>query len=398
MLKSRIRAAPEGLLACVLLAFLATAGLFYVNIMPALVAGLIDGLGFSKRQAGFVGSANVYGAACGALVAVFLVRRFPWRRTEVVALGLLLLLDLVSTQVTTAGPLIALRFLHGVVGGISVGIGLAVMARTRVPDRAFGMLLTVQYGAGGLGVMFLPRLAHQFGPQVLFLSLAAFTLVTLLMLPFLDAYPPRERMPTAAGAPATVKRVPLLLTLIAVFLFQASNMGLSAFIIPLGRHYGLENNFISNTLGLASWIGVLGSIAVIWMAGRYGRSVPVAAALVATLAGIAAFLRSDVGWLFVAANAATAITWSFVIPYFFGMCADFDPAGRSATLAGFFSKMGLASGPAAAALLLGETNYGLLVTVSLVGIALCGFAVLGPARQLDGARRRGLSPRGNGRS
>lgn len=384
------RAAPEGLLASVLLAFLATAGLFYVNIMPALVAGLIDGLGFTNRQAGLVGSANVYGAACGALVAVFLVRRVPWRRAEVMALVMLLLLDLASTQVTTAGPLTALRFLHGVVGGVSVGIGLAVMARTRVPDRAFGMLLTVQYGAGGLGVMFLPRLAHQFGPQVLFLALAAFTLITLLMLPFLAEYPPRERVAAVDGASAAVKRAPLLLTLIAVFLFQASNMGLSAFIIPLGRHYGLEDTFISNTLGFANWVGVLGSIAVIWMAGRYGRALPVAAALVVTLVGIAAFLRSDAGWVFIAANAVTAVTWSFLIPYFFGMCADFDPAGRSATLAGFFSKMGLASGPAAAALLLGEANYGLLITLSLVGIALCGVAVLGPARRLDGVRVGGV--------
>jgi hypothetical protein len=101
------KAAPEGLLACALLALLATAGLFYVNIMPALVAGLIDGPGFSKREAGFVGSANVYGAACGALVAVFLVRRLPWRRDELVALLLLLTIDLISTQVTNANPLIA---------------------------------------------------------------------------------------------------------------------------------------------------------------------------------------------------------------------------------------------------------------------------------------------------
>ena len=287
---------------------------------------------------------------------------------------------------TSALPLIGLRFVHGVIGGVSVGIGLAVMARTRIPDRAFGMLLTVQYGAGGLGVMFLPRLAQQFGPQVLFLALAAFTLVTLMMLPFLAEYPPKALAPSLDPTPGTTKRAPLLLTLIAVFLFQASNMGLSAFIIPLGRHYGLEDNFISNTLGFASWIGVLGSMAVIWMAGRRGRAQPVAVALVVTLAGIAAFLRSDAGWLFIAANAVTAITWSFLIPYFFGMCADFDPAGRSATLAGFFSKMGLASGPAVAALMLGEDNYTLLVTVSLCGIALCAAAVLGPARRLD--RRR----------
>ena len=380
------RAAPEGLLACVLLAFLATAGLFYVNIMPALVAGLIDGLGFTNRQAGFVGSANVYGAACGALIAVFLVRRLPWRKVEVAALSLLLLLDLVSTQVTTPGALIALRFTHGIVGGISVGVGLAVIARTRVPDRAFGMLLTVQYGAGGLGVMFLPRLAHQFGPQVLFLALAGFTLTTLAMLAFLDDYPPRAKPMPVAGAPSGARRTPLIRTLVAVFLFQASNMGLNAFIIPLARHYGLEDAFISNTLGIASWVGALGSIAVIWMAGRFRRALPIVVVLATTLVATAAFLRSDFAWVFVAANAVTAVAWSFLIPYFFGMCADFDPAGQSATLAGFFSKMGLASGPAIAALILGQDNYPLLVVVSLAGLGLCGLTVLGPARLLDAGR------------
>ena len=382
------RAAPDGLLACVLLAFLATAGLFYVNIMPALVAGLIDGLGFTNRQAGFVGSANVYGAACGALVAVFLVRRLPWRKVEVVALLMLLSLDLISTQVTSAGPLIALRFVHGVVGGTSVGVGLGVMARTAIPDRAFGMLLTVQYGAGGLGIMFLPGLAHQFGPKVLFLALAAFTAITLIMLPFLAAYPPREQAATPARAAGRVQRGPLIRTLVAVFLFQASNMGLSAFIIPLARHYGLADPFISRTIGVANWIGVLGSLAVIWMAGRINRTVPIVGVLLLSIVGTAAFLRSDIGLVFITANIATAIAWSFLIPYFFGMCADFDPAGQSATLAGFFSKMGLASGPAAAAFLLGQDNYALLIGVSLIGLVLCGLAVTAPARLLDSGRTR----------
>jgi Na+/melibiose symporter-like transporter len=278
-----------------------------------------------------------------------------------------------------------------VVGGISVGIGLAVIARTRIPDRAFGMLLTVQYGAGGLGLMFLPRLAHQFGPQVLFLALATFTSITLLMLPFLAEYPPRERAPALVGAPAAVRRAPLLKTLVAVFLFQASNMGLSAFIFPLARHYGLGDAFISNTLGVANWIGALGSIAVIWLAGRQGRAAPIFIVLVATILGTAAFLHSELAFVFIAANAVTAIAWSFLIPYFFGMCSDFDPAGQSATLAGFFSKLGLASGPAAAALLLGQDNYGLLVIVSVAGLLLCGLAVSGPARLLDAGRSAALN-------
>ncbi len=374
-----------------LLAFLATAGLFYVNIMPALVAGLIDGLGFTNRQAGFVGSANVYGAACGALVAVFLVRRLPWRRVEVVALTLLLVIDLISTQITSATPLIGLRFVHGIVGGISVGTGLAVMARTAIPDRAFGMLLTVQYGAGGLGIMLLPGLAHRFGPKVLFLALAGFTLITMAMLPFLAEYPPRATKNSAETdaadrAAASVRRWPLLKTLVAVFLFQAANMGLSAFIIPLARHYGLADTFISTTIGVANWIGALGSIAVIWLAGRYSRALPIVIVMLLSIAGTAAFIVSNLQLVFIAANVVTAIAWSFLIPYFFGMCAEFDPAGQTATVAGFFSKMGLASGPALAALLLGQDNYALLILVSTVGLILCGLAVFGPARQLDRAR------------
>ena len=381
-------AAPDGLVACVLLAFLATAGLFYVNIMPALVAGLIDGLGFSNREAGFVGSANVYGAACGALVAVFLVRRLPWRPMQVVLLVLLLSLDLVSTLVKTAEPLIALRFLHGVVGGTSVGTGLAVMARTAIPDRAFGMLLAVQYGAGGLGIMFLPGLARSHGPEVLFLALASFTAVTLAMLPFLAEYPPRSAAAASAQSAAWLKRLPLVRTLVAIFLFQAANMALSAFVIPLGRHYGLDDGFISRTIGVANWIGVIGAVAVIWMAGRFNRTAPVAWVLALSFAGVVAFLLSGMPAVFIAANVVTAIAWSFVIPYLFGMCADFDAAGQSATLAGFFSKMGLATGPAAAALLLGQDNYALLIGVSAAGLAACLLAALGPARLLDAGRIR----------
>ena len=89
-------AAPNGLIAAVLLAFLATAGLFYVNIMAAIVDGLVAGLGLTESQAGTVGSVNIYGAAAGALVAVFLVRRMPWKTMALVCLVILIAIDLVS--------------------------------------------------------------------------------------------------------------------------------------------------------------------------------------------------------------------------------------------------------------------------------------------------------------
>ncbi len=224
-------APPDSLIAAVLLAFLATAGLFYVNIMPALVSGLVDGLGFSQRNAGLVGSANVYGAALGALIAVFLVKRIAWRPTAFMALIAMIAVDLVSTFMKTPEWLIGARFCHGIIGGLLVGIGFAVIARTRVPDRSFGMLLVVQYGLGGLGVLVLPRLVPLYGTPVLFLALSAFSLVTLAILPFLADYPKREApapKKAGAGGRSATRWLLLALALIAVFLFQAGNMALSA--------------------------------------------------------------------------------------------------------------------------------------------------------------------------
>ena len=86
-------------------------------------------------------------------------------------------------------PLLAMRFAHGFVGGMLVGIGFSIIARTTQADRTFGYLLLVQFGLGGLGLMLLPPLVPQFGTGVLFVALILFSLATLSMVPFLTDYP-----------------------------------------------------------------------------------------------------------------------------------------------------------------------------------------------------------------
>lgn len=386
-------ASPDGLAAAVLLSFLATAGLFYVNIMAALVSGLIDGLHISEKQAGFVASANVYGAALGALISVFFVKRVPWRPVAVVLLVLLMTLDMTSTLIRSAPVLIALRFVHGSVGGMLVGTGFSVIARTRMPDRTFGMLLVVQFGMGGLGVMFLPRLVPVFGTSVLFLTLAAFSLSTLAMVPFLADYPaPKAGPATPAGAPTGVVWLPLGLALLAVVLFQAGNMALAAYMIELGRFYGLKTGFISTTLGIAGWIGALGSLAVVVIGTRYGRFRPLLAALAATVLGNALFHFSAQPGVYALANAGTAMTWSFAISYLLGMCAAFDPGGQTAALGGFFSKVGLATGPLCAGIVLEGAHFGRLIDIAVTALALAAAAALIPAARLDHAARLQTAP------
>ena len=375
----------DSLLASVLLSFLATAGLFYVNIMAALVDGLISGAGLTPKQAGLVASANVYGAAVGALVAVFIIRRLPWRPTALSVLCGLIVVDLISTLIKAPDLLIGLRFFHGLIGGLLIGVAFAVIARTKTPDRTFGMLLVVQFGLGGLGLMVLPRLVPVFGHGVLFLSLAAFSAVTLAMTPFLGVYAPRPA-PSPLAAKAVTRWVPLILAFAAIFLFQAANMGLAAYILGLGKSAGLGLGLITSTLGAANWIGAVGSMLVVAIGVRFGRFWPLMAGLALTLGGTWAFHFSGLPWIFLISNIGTAVTWAFVSPSLLGMCAAFDTVGQMAALGGFFSKMGLASGPALAAFVAAGGRYDGLINLAVAGLLLSGLASIAPALALDRQR------------
>lgn len=375
---------PNSMAARVFLAFLATSGMFYVNILPALVDGLITALGFSNQQAGAVASANIYGAAAGAFLIVFLVKYLNWQWTALAFLLALISIDLASIFISTPQAMMALRSLDGFIGGMLVGLAYAVFSRTQHPDKTFGVLLFVQFGLGGLGVMMLPGLVGQFGTQALFLALVAFSSAALLMLPFLPAYPVNATEAAARKAlHGKIKVFPLVLTLIAIFLFQASNNALYAYVIGLGKFFGQEGAIVTTTLGVAAWLGLVGAGLVVLFSDRYGYQKVLWAGMTVTIVGNAALLYSGIDWMWIVANCLVGITWAFTIAYLLGLVSRFDTAGQMAALGGFASKVGLASGPALAAAFLGEDNYVTIIWAAVFGLVLCLLFVLYPARVQD---------------
>ncbi len=387
-----MKAKPDGEIARILLAFLATAGIFYINIMPAIVDGLKEGLAFTNKEAGLVASANTYGAAIGAFMVVFLVKNINWRKASYTLLVALISIDLMCMFLTSANTMIAVRTLYGLCGGALVGIGFSVMSRTSEVSRSFGYLLTIQFGLGGVGIIYLPELVPVFGTKALFLSLAAFGLVTLCMVPFLSEYPAGEQ--SDRKLTGIIPNGPAAFALIATFLFQAANMAIYAYSIGIGKFAGLEPSFVTTSLGVSAWIAIGGSVLVIVMSTRLGRLRPVSLAIIITAVATWALHYSSVNpdsWfssVFWLANVAIAITWAFTISYLLSMCAEFDKTGQMAALGGFASKMGLASGPFVAAYIVGENNYAIVITAATVGLIACLFAAMPPSKVLDTADGR----------
>jgi predicted MFS family arabinose efflux permease len=172
-----------------------------------------------------------------------------------------------------------------------------------------------------------------------------------------------------------------------MFLFQTANMAIAAYAIELGRHFGLSQAVIGPSLGIASWAGILGAVLVMVLAGKFGRVWPLIGVYLATMAGTWAYFGSEQASIYFIANMVTSITWSFAIPYIYGMSAEFDTAGQMTALAGFFSKLGLATGPAVGAFILAGNDYALLINAAVAGILLSGLAALLPAILSDRTKR-----------
>jgi predicted MFS family arabinose efflux permease len=203
-------------------------------------------------------------------------------------------------------------------------------------------------------------------------------------LPWLPSYLIPKVDPKAA-LPAPVRRRPLLFNLLAIFLFQAANMGLFAYVIGLGRAEGLSMEFMSPALASASWVALLGSFLVILIGTRFGRTRPLLFAILLTAICSWLLIYSEYKMVYLLANVLIGVTWAFVLPYLFGICSELDKAGQLAALGGFASKMGLASGPMVAALFLTNDNYELVIYIAAFALVVATFLAYLPAKLLDKA-------------
>ena len=361
--------------AAILYSIIATAGLFYVNLGGAFLSAFVDGLGVERDVAGYIVSANKYGAAFGALLATFFVKKLEWRSVLRILFVCLIVVDLISTQIKNPDTLILLRFLHGTIGGLSVGFGLSIIARTYNPDKIFGMLLVVQYSFGSIGIYAVPRMVETFGNGAVFGALIIFTIMAISILPFVPNVAKSDNKVSSSNIFNISIGKFLFLALVSLFLFQAANMGVADYAFELGKDIGLENNKISNILTIANIISISGGALVYLIGTKYGRTLPLIIGI--STSAIFTFLLhySDNVSIYFIANTFTGIAWGFTIPYILGLCATFDIHGQMAALAGFISKMGLATGPLIGSLFIINSGINFIINIAVVSLCISLIAV-----------------------
>ncbi len=351
---------------------------------PVIVSGLTVASNGDSEFAGYVFAANMYGTALGGFLVSFFVVRLNWRRWSVVLLCLLIATDFLSAVADGDFALYALRFVHGAAGGALIGIGMSVIARVRNPEITFSLLLFVQLSLGGAGIALLMPLVAATGVHVVWFSLIGFSVLALVLIPLLPDYPvqPARRESGTEGAFHRAPWLIIALTLLAIFLFQTGEMSAFAYVIEVGLDHLIDPEFVNLSVAMSLWVGGPAALLVAWWSMRSGHLIPLGTGT-SLMIGSISLLLFDEPWAYLAANIGFGIFFSLTLPYLFGLASELDGSGETAARAGFVSSLGLATGPAIAAVILESTGLPGVIHLALAILMASAFLILYPARLLD---------------
>lgn len=340
-------------------------------IQPGVVQGFVSDLGLAPARAGYVAAAEVAGIAVATIACAILGNRVSWRKMCGWALLVLTFSDLLSAGGRSYVDLLVLRLIAGVAEGVLISIGYAAVGRSANPNRAFGYLITLVLTYGALGLLVIPAALRHGGVRTIMLALAALAAVGLLVI---GAFPESDETPTAA-ARLSRQRVPARETamLLAVLAFFLSQGFVWAYLFLIGTQMGIGSQEVADALTVAQIAGIGGALSAVTIGSRIPQVATLAIGTACILLGLLLFsYRLNAAEY---AFAAIAFNWAanLLTPFLIALVADLNQ--RLVQIAVALQMLGLAIGPALAALTVTAGRYATMLAVSAALAALtllCG--------------------------
>jgi predicted MFS family arabinose efflux permease len=377
-------------LAYFFLAFIGMAGLSYINFLPGVVNALAGGIGFSDAEAGQVVALNGYGGLVGSTAAIFLVHRIHWQGAMFLFLAVLTVIDAGTVWVDDYSLMLGWRFLAGIVGGLCVGIAFSVLARLNNPDRAFGLLLFVQFSIGSIVIYLLPGLEALLHAHAVFYIMATFVMLSLVCLLFLPAFPIdstsiRQAMPLSRLCGNT------LLLLLAIILYQCAASAIWAYVGLIGLGANIVAESVSIYIATTGLLGLLGAMLPVISGNRFGRLYwLIAGVALSTIAAVLLSTSQLTPFFYVISMAMLFFSWPAVQSYLLAVTAEMDSSGRLSTVAAVVSSVGLASGPLLASSLLDNGNFSVMLYTCAIIFLLSVVLLFKPVQAQEKINNRGV--------
>jgi predicted MFS family arabinose efflux permease len=334
-------------------------------VLPLLVGAAVDLWGFTAKQAGLIGGADMLGATVSALCVSLIVPRGRWRRLILRGILLATVADALSGLTRHFLALLLSRIVAGLGEGIVVTIATVSIAETRHPDRVYGFAGAglVAYASPALYLM--PSLLASIGLRGTFWLLAGLTAATTLLVPQMpDGGRLREKSPTPIGKVRISG--PSFIGLAGVFTYSLAQGGVWAYLDRIGTAHHIDAPRVGVALALSAVAGLFGALLASWLDACYGRLKPLLCSGLGTVIALLTLNENNTFAAFIATTALFNFSWNVSAPYQFAALAELDPSRRTVAFGGVIASAGVAAGPMVAAAIITERS---VQNVSWMGVA-----------------------------
>lgn len=317
---------------------------------PFMVGALVEFGGLTTGRAGGIVSAEMAGAALGALASFYGVNKYDRRGIIVAGLSIFMIGNIVAASVDGFLPLMAVRTVCGFASAAVVATACACIAMSPEAERAFGYYFLTMIGTGALGAIAMPQIVALGGAKSIFLTYAIVALVMALV----SLKLPRLKIAEARGRkeiPSALAAEPLH-ALGAVLLWFVAFGAIWTFVERVGAVVQLSANDIGFAIAISQGGGAVGALIASILGLRMGAVKPIVVAATAYFAATISIpfvtsLQSYVLMVFM-----LSFGFSMGNPYLSGLLARLDTSGRLTSLGTLMQAGGLAIGPGVGALVI----------------------------------------------
>jgi hypothetical protein len=254
-----------------------------------------------------------------------------------------------------------------------VSLSFTIIGITRLPDRNFGYMImgVLTYGALGLWVM--PLAFDLVGMQGVIIFFALFGLSGL---PFVARVPDsgEEHLQVEEDAidlPGGLR----LLAILAMFTYFFAQGVIWAYLFLIGLDGGVSEQGVANGLMISQFLGIAGAFVPAMVGHRLGRIWPLTLGIIGGAMVLNALYGEFTAMIYAVTVCVYNFAWNMSHPFLLGAMASFDQHGRVVVYAVAAQMLGLAVGPAFAASLLENSNYGPVITAG-IGLFLLSWLMI----------------------
>ena len=356
-------------------------------IMPVIVGAIVDHLGITLAQAGYVAFADMTGLGVGAMIWSRLITSANWRQYAMVAVGLVIAGNIACTFTDQFYTLMGARVVVGLGGGLMLAIGNTGLTMTPDPDRTIGIVTVVGMLSAAAALFSFPLLIAANGANAVFYGMAAITAVVGVGAIGIPQYSPGRKAnnePVEHPAETTPPAVNARVALAGVFMFFLGAIIFWVYVERIGNDAGYSVETIATILGVSHLFGALGAITPAVLSTRFGnRIVPLTSCIV--LAVMTSLLMAANASVLAFAFAACAFifAWDCFYPYMMGLLISIDPSGKLVSKGLVVQTIGKAVGPAIAGALILQIGFAGIYSMAAVFFAISAVAFWAPVKATD---------------